>query len=198
MNTIERTWLTWKHARKFAKQGKGCLFPIPDLTVEGHVELGDLNRFRNNVTLRTFDDGKIIFSSRSGCSWGVTIEAHELVRIEEYTAIAEYSYVTDTQWALIGASRAPAAAQRITRPVHIGAAVFIGSGCFIGPGVTIGEGAVVATHSVVLRDIAPYEIWSGNPARLVGHRTENISESKLQEYQELIQRHGVRPDRYKS
>ncbi|MBI2434737.1 MAG: acyltransferase [Candidatus Hydrogenedentes bacterium] len=198
MNTLQRGWLNWKHRRKFARLGKGCRFPIPDLTVEGHVELGDLCRFRNNATFRTHGEGRIVFSSRSGCSWGVLIEASSLVRIEEYTAIAEYSVVSDTHWVLIGNEEAPSGVERVGRPIHIGPNVFVGSSCYIGPGVTIGEGAVVATHSVVLQDVGPYEIWSGAPARFVSHRTQNIPEAKLREYQELMARQGLRADRYKT
>ena len=197
MNSLERAWLNWKHGRKFARVGKGSQFPITDLTVEGHVELGERCRFRNNTTLRTHGNGKIIFGSRSGCSWGVLIEASNLVEIGTYTAIAEYSVVSDTILRLWGNAEPWQTAEREGRPVRIGPNCFIGSGCYIGPGVTIGEGAVVATHSIVTRDIGPYEIWSGAPARYVGHRTKDISEAKLREYQELIARHGFKPDRYK-
>ncbi len=38
------------------------------------------------------------------------------------------------------------------------------------PGVTIGEGAVVAANSVVTKDVEPYSVVGGNPARLVKHR----------------------------
>ena len=198
MNSIERAWLTWKHGRKFARLGKGCQFPIPDLHVQGHVELGERCRFRNNVTLRTHGKGRIVFASRSGCSWSVLVEASELVEIGTYTAIAEYSVVTDTHCLLMDNTDIPREARREPRPVRIGRDVFVGSGCFIGPGVTIGEGAVIATHSVVLRDVGPFEIWSGAPARFIAHRLKNIPESKLREYQELIASQGFRQDRYKS
>jgi virginiamycin A acetyltransferase len=38
------------------------------------------------------------------------------------------------------------------------------------PGVTIGDGAVVAAASVVARDVSPYAIVAGNPARVVRSR----------------------------
>ena len=49
--------------------------------------------------------------------------------------------------------------------IHIGSDVWIGLRCIILSGVTIGHGAVVGAGSVITRDIAPYEIWAGNPAR---------------------------------
>lgn len=38
------------------------------------------------------------------------------------------------------------------------------------PGVLVGEGAIVGAGAVVTRDIPPWEVWAGNPARKVGER----------------------------
>lgn len=196
MNTIERTWLTLKHRWKFARKGKRCQFPIPQLCVRGHVELGDYCRFRNDVTLHAFGEGKIVFGNRSGLSWGCTAEAHELIQIGNYTAIAEFSYLCDTMPVLGGSSAGHRDVECITKPIYIGDEVFVGSGCIIGPGVTIGNGAVIGPFSVVTRDVGPLEIWTGTPARKVGHRTEGITESQLQAFRDLVARQGIQGDRY--
>jgi acetyltransferase-like isoleucine patch superfamily enzyme len=186
MNKIERTWLTWKHQRKFARLGKRCQYPIPQLCVRGHVEMGDRCRFRNDVTLLTHGDGKIIFGNRSGLSWGCTAEAHELIQIGNYTAIAEFSYICDSMPVLVGDPAAPGEMKRITKPIYIGDNVF----------VTIGDSAVVGPYSVVTKDIGPLEIWAGVPARRVGHRTEGVSESQLESFRELVAEQGIQEDRY--
>ena len=54
--------------------------------------------------------------------------------------------------------------------VNIGNFVWIGAGATILPGVTIGNGAVVAAASVVTRDVAPFSIVAGNPARFLKMR----------------------------
>ncbi|WP_026596964.1 CatB-related O-acetyltransferase [Methylobacterium sp. 77] len=54
--------------------------------------------------------------------------------------------------------------------VTIGSDVWLGSGCLILSGVTIGHGAVVGAHAVVARDVPPYAVVAGNPARLVRSR----------------------------
>lgn len=48
--------------------------------------------------------------------------------------------------------------------------VWIGDGAFIRSGVTIGTGAVVAAGSVVVKDVEPYSIVGGNPARHIKYR----------------------------
>ncbi|WP_293858487.1 CatB-related O-acetyltransferase [uncultured Alsobacter sp.] len=54
--------------------------------------------------------------------------------------------------------------------VIIGSDVWIGAGATILSGVTIGHGAVVAARAVVVRDVAPYAMVGGNPAREIGTR----------------------------
>jgi len=56
-------------------------------------------------------------------------------------------------------------------PVTIGRDVWIGANCVILPGVTIGEGAVIGAGSVVVRDLPPFVIAAGTPARVIRHRT---------------------------
>jgi acetyltransferase-like isoleucine patch superfamily enzyme len=51
--------------------------------------------------------------------------------------------------------------------VIIGHDVWLGSQCMVMSGVTIGHGAVVAARAVVTRDVPPYAIVAGNPARIV-------------------------------
>lgn len=56
--------------------------------------------------------------------------------------------------------------------VHIGNDVWIGQGAAIlnKGGITIADGAVVAAGAVVCKDIGPYEIWGGVPAKFIKYR----------------------------
>jgi len=54
-----------------------------------------------------------------------------------------------------------------SRPVTIGRGVWICSGAIICPGVTIGDHAVVGPGAVVMRNVRPYTVVAGNPARFV-------------------------------
>jgi acetyltransferase-like isoleucine patch superfamily enzyme len=51
--------------------------------------------------------------------------------------------------------------------------VWIGAGVNINKGVTIGKGAVIGGGSVVTKDIPPYAVAVGNPARVIKYRNEN-------------------------
>ena len=63
----------------------------------------------------------------------------------------------------------------------IGNDVWIGAHCLVKPGVRIGDGAIVGMGSVVTKDIGPYEIWAGNPARLIRKRFDEETIKALQE-----------------
>ena len=52
------------------------------------------------------------------------------------------------------------------RPIHIGDDCWLGGGAIVCPGVTIGAGCVIGAGSVVTRDIPPYSLAVGNPARV--------------------------------
>ncbi|WP_137719765.1 CatB-related O-acetyltransferase [Methylobacillus flagellatus] len=55
-------------------------------------------------------------------------------------------------------------------PVIIGHDVWFGGYITVNPGLTVGNGSVVAANSVVTKNIPPFEIWGGNPARLIKPR----------------------------
>ena len=57
------------------------------------------------------------------------------------------------------------------RPIVIGNDVWIGARAIILPGVHVGDGAVIGAGSVVTKDVAPYSIVAGNPAKLLRMRT---------------------------
>jgi acetyltransferase-like isoleucine patch superfamily enzyme len=65
--------------------------------------------------------------------------------------------------------------------VRIGSDVWCGMDVIILPGVEIGHGACIGAHSVVTRDIEPYEIVAGNPAEHIRWR---FDEAKRQQFLE--------------
>jgi acetyltransferase-like isoleucine patch superfamily enzyme len=59
----------------------------------------------------------------------------------------------------------------VREPIVIGQDVWIGANAVVLPGIAIGDGAVVAAGSIVTKDVAPYTIVGGNPARVIKERT---------------------------
>lgn len=66
--------------------------------------------------------------------------------------------------------------------VKIGNDVWIGTHVTIMSGVTIGDGACIACNSVVTKDVAPYTVVGGNPAKLIKFRFEKDIIDKLLKY----------------
>jgi acetyltransferase-like isoleucine patch superfamily enzyme len=64
--------------------------------------------------------------------------------------------------------------EMISRPVTIEDRASLFSECIILPGVTIGEGAIVHAGAVVSKDVEPFCIVAGNPARKVGQRPRTL------------------------
>lgn len=63
----------------------------------------------------------------------------------------------------------------------IGNDVWIANNVLVKAGVIVGDGAVIGMGSIVTKDIAPYEIWAGNPARFIKKRFDhNIVDEMLE------------------
>jgi putative colanic acid biosynthesis acetyltransferase WcaF len=58
----------------------------------------------------------------------------------------------------------------MTAPIVIADHAWVAAEAYLGPGVTVGEGAVVAARAVAVRDVPPWTIVAGNPARVTRNR----------------------------
>lgn len=79
----------------------------------------------------------------------------------------------------------PAAFRAVRRSfVHLQKHVFLGTNAVVHPGVTVGEGAVIGSGAVVTRDVEPWTINVGAPARAIrtrDHRRIRTLEARLYE-----------------
>lgn len=66
-------------------------------------------------------------------------------------------------------------------PIEVGHDVWLGTECLVLPGVTIGHGAVVGARAVVAKDVPPYAVVAGNPARVVRMRFDAATVARLLE-----------------
>jgi acetyltransferase-like isoleucine patch superfamily enzyme len=141
----------------------------------GRIEIGAKCHLRGDhvaVELGVYPNGLLKIGDGCFINSGVSICAQESVTIGDNTAIGNYSLIMDTDFHTIGDIwRQPQAF-----PVKIGSNVWIAARVTVLKGVTIGDGAVVATGSVVTKDVPPYTIVGGVPAKVLRALTpEEIS-----------------------
>lgn len=197
MNSLVRKWRNFNNRRKFTKVGRKTRLDGWNIEVDGDVELGSYCHIRSHCIFRTRLNGKIVFKDRSGCSWYTIIESGNLVEIGEGTGLAEGVVIRDGTHLIYGTKEYWRFTPFILKQTIIGPYAWIGSRAYICEGVMIGEGAVVGANSVVTKNIPPYEIWGGIPARKISHRVDDAPPEKLAEAKELLEKYGMRHDRWK-
>ncbi len=102
---------------------------------------------------------------------GPCVEVAPLVRIGNYTSLSSYVVITGNDHRF----DVPGTPIRFSgRPESvvtcIGHDVLIGHGAVIMRGVTIGNGAIVGAGAVVTRDVPPYAVVAGVPAKILRYR----------------------------
>ena len=133
-------------------------------------------RFGNSVTVRrdavlTCDGrGRLQIGNDVHISQGCVIAcgAGELM-IGDHTIIGEYTSIRNADH---GTARGQLIREQPQecRSIRVGQDVWIGRGCAILPGVTVGDGAVIGANTVVTKDIEPYAVVAGVPARRIRFR----------------------------
>jgi putative colanic acid biosynthesis acetyltransferase WcaF len=100
---------------------------------------------------------------------GERANAYSLGRIEimERATIAQEAYLCTGTHDINDKSF-----QLLTKKISIGSNAFVGARAMILPGVSVGVNAVVGAQAVVTRNVQENEIVAGNPARVIGNRTE--------------------------
>ena len=78
-----------------------------------------------------------------------------------------------------GYKSVPPKAQKLKGDTVIGNDVWIGVEAMIMPGLKIADGVVIGACSLVTKNVGPYEIWGGNPAKLIKKRFSEEEVEKL-------------------
>ncbi len=178
------TSLRWKMyvsvvRHRFKKSSNLNTFGIPFWVVGGkYIELGDNVILGKDCRLEATDEWrgeKFTPSMRLGNNVVVNPLCHigciNEVVIGDYVSIGERTYITDH---FHGASSyahlqmPPRHRPLFSRgKVVIGECATIGENCAIMPGVTIGAHSVIGANSVVTKDVPPYSIVAGIPAKVL-------------------------------
>lgn len=181
------------------KHGNQCVFYndsiIKDSKLGNHCIIGNFSRvydsdLSDNIRI---DRNNLILNSKMGnqsytgqfttimhstiekfcsISWGVTIGGGE----HDYKKITTHDFLYNTNNHL---NNGVVGYQRFSKATEIGNDVWIGTNSTICRGVCIGDGAVIGANSVVTKNVPPYAIVAGCPARIVKYRFNNTIIERL-------------------
>lgn len=126
------------------------------------ISIGDRTFVGGNSSIIAYDNIEI--GNDVLISWGCTLidtNSHSVNFEERKNDVIDY-YNGKKDWSKV-----------VTMPIKINDKVWIGFNSIILKGVTIGEGAIVAAGSVVTKNIEPYTIVGGNPAKKICEVSKN-------------------------
>ncbi|MCW4114265.1 DapH/DapD/GlmU-related protein [Aurantimonas sp. MSK8Z-1] len=138
-----------------------------------HVEIGPRTLLRE-VSVGDFSyferGGEAIYTSVGKfCSIAANTRLNALEHPVERLTTHKLTYRPNEYFRYLGIDQAFRERRR-SKHVTIGNDVWIGHGAVVMPGVTIGDGAVVGANAVVTRDVPPFTIVAGVPARVLRPR----------------------------
>ncbi len=136
---------------------------------EGRVIVGPWCWIGDGVALRSHR-GRVTVGAKVVIGGGTTINSHLDVSIGDGTLIAEGVHITDFDHRTERVDVPIKDQGIVVAPVRIGPDVWLGRGVTVLKGVDIGRGSVIGAHAVVTRDIPPFSVAVGVPARVVRSR----------------------------
>ncbi|GBB84117.1 hypothetical protein RclHR1_10750006 [Rhizophagus clarus] len=148
----------------------------------GHIDSEEF-RERDNMIRQLFGSaGKDIFVEPPFyCDYGYNIHVGENFYCNFNCTILDSNKVTIGDRVMFGPNvslypathpaqpEVRAEGPELAFPIKIGNDVWIGGGAIICPGITIGDGVTVGAGSVVTKDVPPYVVVAGNPAKIIKH-----------------------------
>ncbi|MEX0409293.1 DapH/DapD/GlmU-related protein [Aquibium sp. LZ166] len=145
---------------------KGCRLgryvAVAERVILREVSVGDFSYFERHAEGIYTQIGKF-------CSIAANTRINALEHPLERATTHKISYRPNEYFRYLGVDQ-DFRERRRAKKVSIGNDVWIGHGAVILPGVTVGDGAVVGANAVVTKDVSPYSIVGGAPARVIRMR----------------------------
>jgi len=138
----------------------------PLIINHGIINLGDEVRIWSNIqqTKIFVDQGGTLTVGKNSRINGVHISVSDQIQIGDNVRIAPYCIIIDNDYHKLEDHFSN---EGTKKPIIIEDDVWITMNCMIMKGVRIGKGAVIAAGAVVTRDVAPYTVVGGVPAKLI-------------------------------
>ncbi len=176
--------------RQATHVGRGArVWGRPYISNEGTLIFGERVRISSIITPSEFvvaQSGRLEIGEHVFINRGATLSASHLIRIGAHSMIGIHSILMDND--LHHSDPDKRYAVPPSKPIIIEHHVWIGARVTILKGVTIGEYAVVGAGSVVTRDIPPYAVAAGNPAKIIRHLPRpNDRQIHRSAFEELLQ-----------
>ena len=171
----ERNSLPWNRLaihRELMRRGAFARWPLEGNVLEalreGRLELGEGVLLEPGVWITAPDAARVRIGEGTFLNRNVMVASQELVEIGAHCMLANGCFVSDASHRF-GDLERPVTWQGFESkgPTRIGDNCWLGVGAVVTSGVTVGERCVVGANSVVTRDIPPYSIAAGAPARVL-------------------------------
>lgn len=129
------------------------------------VKIGKKSHLHTHI--RIYNPKNISIGNDSIIGEFTVLDGREKLEIGSHVDIASEVMIYNSEHNINGKYFEP-----ISAKVKIEDYVFIGPRAIILPGVTIGKGAIIAAGAVVTKDVPPYAVMGGVPAKIIGERRE--------------------------
>lgn len=160
------------HSTAQLKSSKlGRYADIGERVILREVTVGDFTYFERNGEGIYAEIGKF-------CSIAANVRINALEHPMQRLTMHKMTYRPNEYFRNIGVDM-DYRAHRSSRRVTIGNDVWIGHGAVILPGVSIGTGAVIGANAVVSKDVPPYMIVAGVPAKILRPRFDEKTVERL-------------------
>ncbi|GAB1790269.1 hypothetical protein COJ36_02845 [Priestia megaterium] len=138
-------------------------YPHNNLIIGKNVFIGE------RITFDVPPTGKLIIGNDVNLTQDIIISANQHVEIGNNTLIGEFVSIRDANHSILKGDYIRNQPM-VSSPIKIEEDVWIGRGAVVLMGVTIGRGAVVGANAIVNKDVEPYTVVAGTPARVIKYR----------------------------
>jgi acetyltransferase-like isoleucine patch superfamily enzyme len=171
----ERNSLPWNRARihlEMMRRGAFVRWPVHGNVLEAlqedRLRIGANTLLEPDVWITAPTPARVVIGSGTFLNMGVMVASMELVEIGDHCMFANGCFITDADHRFDDPDRpVPWQGFRSRGPTRVGDNVWCGTNVVITSGVTVGERCVIGANSVVTRDLPPYSIAVGAPARVI-------------------------------